>query len=131
MHFYQMANNPLVEFKNIEQAKQYTIGIIRGDWSHSYLLNLGFKEGEQLDLAPEMSINTSKLIAGRINLLVNSELGMKLELKKHNLPFNTVTKIFSIDLTGQNEICMAIHKDSPNELIKKINMAFNRFKKSK
>lgn len=131
IHFYQMANNPAIEFKNIEQAKQYTIGIIRGDWSHSYLLNLGFKEGEQLDLAPEMSINTSKLIAGRINLLVNSELGMKLELKKHNLPFNTVTKLFSIDLTGQNEICMAINKDSPNELIQKINMAFDRFKKSK
>lgn len=130
MHFYKMANSSPVEFKNIEQAKQYTIGIIRGDWSHSYLRNLGFKEGQQLDLAPEMSINTSKLIAGRINLLVNSELGMRLELKKNNLPFSSVTKLFTIDLTGQNEICMALNKDSSKELVQKISLAFKRFKNS-
>jgi polar amino acid transport system substrate-binding protein len=130
MHFYQMATKPTIEFKNMEQAKQYTIGIIRGDWSHSYLLNLGFKEGEQLDLAPEMSINTGKLLAGRIDLLVNSDLGMKLELKKHNLPFSSVTKLFSIDLTGQNEICMAINKDSSQSFIQKISVAFERFKNS-
>ncbi|PAJ75064.1 hypothetical protein CJF42_07090 [Pseudoalteromonas sp. NBT06-2] len=130
MHFYQMTNNSSVQFKNIEQAKQYTIGIIRGDWSHSYLLDLGFKEGEQLDLAPEMSVNTSKLIAGRINLLVNSELGMRLELKKHNLPFSSVTKLFTIDLTGRNEICMAINKNSSKQLVQRINVAFEHFKKS-
>jgi len=128
MHFYKMKDNSSVQFNNIEQAKQFTIGIIRGDWSHSYLLNLGFEEGEQLDLAPEMSINTSKLIAGRINLLVNSELGMRLELKKHNRPFSSVTKLFTIDLTGQNEICMAINKTSSKELIKKISVAFEHFK---
>ncbi|SFD14734.1 substrate-binding periplasmic protein [Pseudoalteromonas denitrificans] len=130
MHFYKMSKNTSIQVNNIEQAKQFVIGLIRGDWSQAYLQDLDFKVGEQLDLAAEMSINTNKLIAGRIDLIINSDLGMALELQKMNLPINSVTKLFTIDLSGQAEICMAINKDSSKDLIQKITLAFESFKNS-
>ena len=128
MHFYKMTTNQHISANDITDIKNYTVGINRSDWIHSHLSSLGFIDGKHLDLAAETQVNINKLVAGRIDLIVNSELGMQLALKKHNLPTHAFTKLLSLDLTGKNDLCMAINKQSSPELIKKITQAFNRLK---
>ncbi len=131
MHFYKLIDNKKVKFKNLEQAKKFTIGINRGDWIHTHLLNLGFEENKQLDVAAETEVNFKKLIAGRVDLLINSEEGMKRSLNSRKLPLNSVVKLMTLDLSNKAEICFALNKTSSPELVNKIKQAFAKYRSIK
>lgn len=55
---------------NIEEAKRFTVGTQRGDFSGTYLQNHAFPK---IDLAADMETTLKKLLSGRIDLLVTSE----------------------------------------------------------
>lgn len=55
---------------NIEEAKRFTVGTQRGDFSGTYLQNHAFPK---IDLAADMETTLKKLLSGRIDLMVTSE----------------------------------------------------------
>lgn len=55
---------------NIEEAKRFTVGTQRGDFSGTYLQNHAFPK---IDLAADMETTVKKLLVGRIDLMVTSE----------------------------------------------------------
>lgn len=55
---------------NIEEAKRFTVGTQRGDFSGTFLQNHAFPK---IDLAADMETTVKKLLVGRIDLMVTSE----------------------------------------------------------
>ncbi|WP_426235234.1 substrate-binding periplasmic protein [Pararhizobium sp. DWP1-1-3] len=55
---------------NIEEAKRFTVGTQRGDFSATYLQNHAFPK---IDLAADMETTVKKLLGGRIDLMMTSE----------------------------------------------------------
>lgn len=55
---------------NIEEAKRFTVGTQRGDFSGTYLQNHAFPK---IDLAADMETTVKKLLVGRIDMMVTSE----------------------------------------------------------
>lgn len=55
---------------NIEEAKRFTVGTQREDFSANYLKNHDFPK---IDLAADMETTAKKLLSGRIDLMMTSE----------------------------------------------------------
>lgn len=65
--FYKLKKRRDIVFTNIEQAKRYTVGTIREDFRHQYLLQQGFS---RLALSAEMAENFRQLLVGKVDLLL-------------------------------------------------------------
>ena len=55
---------------NVEEAKRFTVGTQRGDFSANYLQKHAFPK---VDLAADMETTAKKLLSGRIDLMMTSE----------------------------------------------------------
>ncbi|URK87309.1 transporter substrate-binding domain-containing protein [Rhizobium sp. RCAM05350] len=55
---------------NVEEAKRFTVGTQRGDFSASYLQKHDFPK---IDFAADMETTVKKLLSGRIDLMMTSE----------------------------------------------------------
>lgn len=104
-----------ITLDSLEAAKQYSVGGYNGDAVADYLAAQGFSK---LQLAANDRANAKKLDAGRIDLWASGQyLGPYLaNLEKTGLP----KAIFTFKET---EMSLAFHKDTPDDLIQKLNSA--------
>lgn len=65
--------------KTVEEAKNFTIGVQRGDYAADYLKKQGFT---QLDYASDFGLTLKKLVSGRIDLAMTSEAAFRAEVDK-------------------------------------------------
>lgn len=80
---YQLKRRTDIQLTTLEQAKQYQTGVIRGYAVHEMLKRDGFIDNVHLQLAKDQEQNLRKLFAGKIDLLVGSELDLRWRLQ-HN-----------------------------------------------
>lgn len=65
--------------RTVDEAKNYIVGVQRGDYAADYLTKQGFTK---LDLASDFGLTLKKLISGRIDLAMTSEAAYRAELAK-------------------------------------------------
>jgi polar amino acid transport system substrate-binding protein len=65
--------------RDLEEAKDFSVGVQRGDYAADYLAKQGFRK---LDLASDFSETLKKLLGGRIDLAMTSEAAYLAELAK-------------------------------------------------
>lgn len=63
-----------VVVQNLEDARQYWVGIVRGYFTHKYLLENGFEEGKNLEAVHDDDMNVKKLVSGRVDLMFLDEV---------------------------------------------------------
>lgn len=125
VYFYKLRHNDRVTLSSPEDAKRYRVGVARDDWNEGFLLNKGFKVQVNLDVAATDDANLQTLLAGRIDLMLNSEHAMKRRLKKVNLDYSHVEKAYPHNVKREDPSCMAINKDSDPALIRVLQKAFD------
>ncbi|MCP4405252.1 MAG: amino acid ABC transporter substrate-binding protein [bacterium] len=108
---------------SLEDAKKYTIGVMRDDQAHQFLLKQGFNEEEHLDIVSREELNIRKLIGGRIDFLPSAELSLADRMKKLNLPFSKVEKTFLL-YGGEAKSYMAFSQQTSDELVDRVRAAF-------
>lgn len=96
-------NDTKLQLASLEQAKNFSVGTIRGYYSEGYLRNAGFEEGINLSLSVKSQNLWQMLFNKRIDFVLTNTLSLNNELKKLGFKLNDIDKV--LELT-----------DFPNEL---------------
>lgn len=72
--FYRLDERSDIRVNNLDSAKKYSVCAVRGDYRAEFLQRQQFK---QIDLAPDSTANLKKLLAGRCDLAILTEIGIQ------------------------------------------------------
>ena len=120
---YALASRNDVAINNIDDAKKYSTGVISTGWTHDYLKSEGFETTSHLDIGSSELTNIKKLLAGRIDLVVQEEDLIELRLKKLNKTSNVLKPVFTLISNQHKEGCMAMSLDTSKATINRISAA--------
>jgi len=125
---FKLTDDMAIKLHHLNDAKAYSLGVVRGDYPAEYLLSQGFKVNENLVFSTDDEANTRMLMSRRIDLIVQSEQAFYFRLAKMGFAKNKVTKVMpSID--GRTlEACLAINKNSDPKLITLLDNTFETIK---
>jgi polar amino acid transport system substrate-binding protein len=100
---------------NLEEAKQYTVGTWREDYTETTLKENGFTK---LDIASDFNATLRKLLGGRIDMMPISELYF--DKLKADQPLEMVTVLSS------QPMGIACEKNFPDDLLARMQTALNK-----
>jgi polar amino acid transport system substrate-binding protein len=106
-----------IDPKTIEEAKKYTVGTQRDDFTQTILENNRFPK---IDLATDLNLTLKKLMLGRIDLMPISEKYYD-KLKKEGQPVEAALVI------AEDIYSIACNKSVPDGEIKKLNASLGKF----
>lgn len=118
-YFYKLKSRNDIIIKSLEDAKKYRIGVVKEDIKYKFLAEKGFIKFE---IAASTDLNILKFIGKREDLIAGSELSLQEQLKKINISYDMVEKVFELkELDGKRYL--AFNKNTSDEVV-------NKFKKA-
>lgn len=122
--FYKLKERSDIVVKSMVQAKQYTIGIIREDFRHQYLLQQGFS---RLALSAEMAENFRHLLVGKVDLLLLNQDDVSYLCQSNDFDCARLERQFVVqDL--QLSSYLAASKNTPDSVVQRLDEAFKLIK---
>lgn len=104
-----------IQATTLDEAKKYTIGTWREDYSETLLQQ---REFPKVDVASDFNATLRKLLSGRIDMMPVSESKFE-KLKQDGQPVESVMTF------AEHPVSIACQKDFPDELLGKMQNALN------
>lgn len=123
IYAYKLASND-IKIDSIESLRSAVIGIMRGDNSHSYFLQHGFKDGVNIDISSNEEINLKKLVMGRVDVVIQSKESLDYRLESLGVSNLKLVPGLAIAKNKNAEHCMALSLGTKPEIINKISKGF-------
>lgn len=124
---YQLKESNIA-LTTVEDAKQYSIGVMRSDNSHELLNKMGFIDGEQLDVSSQEDANINKLFAQRVDLIVQSDDAIEYRLNKMDRSIESVEPLVMLHQLTEDSNCMALSVNSDPAVVSTLNKAFKQWR---
>jgi len=115
-----------IRLQTLDDAQKYLLGVIRKYPTTQFLLAAGYP-ADKIESAPDAKANLMKLQTGRIDLFAYNEISfqwMMTDLGLDKDDFETVYVLYDMPLY------FAINKDTPDELVSKLQDSLNTMKES-
>jgi len=125
VHFYKLKTRADIQVESLEDAKRYSIGVTRSDYSHELLRKMKFP---RLEVTSNALSNAQKFLAGRIDLMPTYELTLAARLQQLNTPFRVVEKTVPLIPLADSKTFMAVSRGTDPALIAKLKAAFGQIK---
>ena len=116
---------PIHHIKDLAKEK---IGVIRGDAALDELLAAGVPESSILVLNSHTDVMRMMKL-GKINVVVNTEIGMALNLKNIGLPPDAVVKL--LKLSDGNSLYFGLNLGSDPALVNQLQASIDKLKSEK
>lgn len=126
IYVFTLAHNDK-NIDSIEALKSSVIGIMRGDNSHNFFKKYGFKEQVNLDVSADEDANLLKLVNGKIDAVVQSRDAIEYRLKKLGMNGIKIKSGLAIHQGDHAQHCMALSKGTDQQLVDKVQAAFERW----
>ena len=118
---YRLSSRQDVQLVYFEDAKFYSLGVVRDDFTHEKLVTHGFKH---LDVNNDSLANLKKLLKGRVDLIVQSDSTITRHLAALDIPQSRVTAALPFEL--EQPTCLALNKHTSKELVDKIRTSHSK-----
>lgn len=131
-NFYRLKTRTDINVNSLEDAKKYTVGVIRGFANAKFLFDNGFKkihDGGQIDLVHDEKSNIKKLFVGRIDLLAMSDESLSDNLRLSGLSERKAEIELVYTMRTQNGF-MAFSRNTSREYIDIFQTAFDKIKQN-
>lgn len=113
VYFYRLSTRNDIALHVLDDAKPYSICVVRGDYRAEFLAQSGFAK---LDMTSDSTVNVERLIHGRCDLLLSTEAGMQSKLEA--LRGSRTQVVRSIPLNElDNALYAAFNKDTDPAVI--------------
>lgn len=125
-YLYRLKSREDITIQSLDDARPYRIGVMRGDVRADYLRGQGFSEGSDKGLeVVNVAVSLLKMQqAGRIDLIVFSDEGVKLACEEAKVSCDSITPAFRLDLVGN--LWLAASPQMPPELFNILRKAFQK-----
>lgn len=125
-YLYQLAHRNDIKISSLEEAKNYTVALIRGGVYHKKFFELGFREGKNLLLFNHSEEYIEPFLLGKIDLILGSDIVIPYLLLKHNTELTAVTTALKVgDFSGNY---LALHLTTPDSLVHRLNHLLKKMK---
>lgn len=125
-YLYRLDSRKDIVIKSLDDARAYRIGVLRGDVRTDYLRAQGFTEGTHkgLDVA-NVAVSLLKMQqAGRIDLIVFSDEGVKLACEEAKVSCDSWVPAFRLDMASN--LWLAASPQMPPALFNSLRKSFQR-----
>lgn len=118
-----------IQLNSLEDAKNYVISIVRGSVSDGYLTNAGFKPGLNLDLTSDPGSSPRKLVAGRVDFILQTEYTASERMRELGLDYSILKKIIEVKEIDNRRACMAFSLKTDKGLVERVQAALDKYNK--
>ncbi len=129
INLYKLKSRKEIVVSDLSDAKNYVVSINRDDSAHEYLKTQGFVDGKNIDLSSSEEVSTKKLLAKRVDLIMQTEHTMKQRLSSLGFSLDYVEKVAQVDNFNENNICMAFNLTTDKKLVKLIQKSLDEMNK--
>jgi polar amino acid transport system substrate-binding protein len=123
-HLYKLRSQKDIVVRSLQDAKTYTIGVMRDDVRHEYLQAQGFNK---LVVSSQNADNFKKLVNGQVQLVPMPERDAMLLCEEAHVDCNSLEKIYLLDAMSTG-IYMAYSKSTPDDIVQRTRTAFDKLK---
>ena len=123
-HLYKLRDQKDIVVRNLQDAKNYTIGVMRDDVRHQYLQAQGFGK---LVVSSLVADNFKKLVNRQVQLLPMSETGALQLCEDTGIACANLEKVFTLDAMTTG-LYMAYSKSTPDDVVARTAAAFAKLK---
>jgi polar amino acid transport system substrate-binding protein len=117
-----------IQINSLKELEKYKIGVVRSDVGEELLLNAHVPK-KHLTAVTDIEHNIKKLSSGRIDLISYDEEAFEYALKEHE--GEHPDKYETVYVLAETDVYFAFNKHAPDELIAKVQAAFDKVKESK
>lgn len=125
MFLYKLKKRTDIVINSLDDARKYSIGVLREAAMHQMLRGQGFEDRKQLKDADSNDQNVSLLFRGRIDLIAENPMVMAYEAKKLDLPVSEAEEVL---LLFEHEAYMAFGRQSSGKSVERIRAAFEQIR---
>jgi len=126
-YFAVLESRTDIEINDIDDAKNYRVGVIRKDLAEDYLLAKGFKPDKNLYISSVFSKLWKQLYNGRTDIVMTNSIVWRHELNSSRLDPDELKLIYQVP-DFSSELYLAASLSTEQEIIEKLKMAYNRIK---
>jgi polar amino acid transport system substrate-binding protein len=123
---YKLRGNDGIVVNNLEEAKQYSIGVVRNDAKQVYLQQRGFS---RLVLSVDNHDNFQKLLNRQVQLIPIPENTARLLSKDAQVDFISLEEVYILD-EQPHRVNLAFSLSTPDDIVAKAQRAFEQLKTS-
>ena len=123
-HLYKLRSQKDIVVRNLQDARNYTIGVMRDDVRHEYLQAQGFNK---LVVSSQNADNFKKLVNGQVQLVPMPERDAMLLCEEAHVDCDKLEKIYTLDAMSTG-IYMAYSKSTPDDTVQRTAAAFAKLK---
>lgn len=125
-HLYRLKSRDDIQVSSFADAENWIIGTVRSDSMSRVLLENGFVEGQNLDMVMDKNTNIRRLIVGRVDMVVNTELSMIYLLNKLNVDRSEVEIAYSFPPSDGYYI--GFSRNTSDEIVSEFQLALHRLR---
>jgi len=121
---YKLKKRADIKLTKLDDAKKYSVGVVRDDVLAKHLLGKGFTAGSTQGLQEVNSndLNLQKLEAGRIDMFPISEAALELRCEKNKIDCSQFEPAIELELV--NHLYMAYSKATPDDVVERTRTAY-------
>jgi polar amino acid transport system substrate-binding protein len=124
--FYKLRRSPKIVLDNLEEAKHYSVGVVRNDTRQLFLQKHGFT---RLVVSANNRDNFQKLLNHQVQLLPMTETDARQISKDVQVDFNSLEQVYSLD-EQPIRLYMAFSPGTSDEVVARARHAFEQLKAS-
>jgi polar amino acid transport system substrate-binding protein len=123
-HFYKLRDQAQIVVRNLQDAKNYTVGVMRDDVRHEYLQSQGFTK---LVVSAQYNENFKKLINRQVQLLPMPEQDTQLLCAEAHFDCAGLEKVYTLDALSVG-LYMAYSNATADDVVARTRAEFNKLK---
>ena len=124
--FYKLRGGENIALSSLEDARRYTIGVVRHDTRQLFLQHQGFT---RLVVSANNRDNFQKLLNHQVQLLPMTERDAQIGSEEAHVDFDVLEQVYSID-QQPNHAYLAFSLSTPDETVERARRAFEKLKGS-
>lgn len=122
--FYKLRERRDIVVKSLQDAKNYSVGVVRDDSRQEYLEGKGFNK---MVVSSNNLDNLRKLLSGQVALVPLPEREAREQCADLHIAFEDLESVYTIDELSKG-LYVALSLKTPDETVKRITAAFAQLK---
>lgn len=127
-YLYRLRSRQEVNPQNLEDAKQFVIGVAHGDVYEIYLKSIGFDYGTNLVGFVAKADSIGPFLQHKVDLVIGSPKVIQVWLQRYGKESSEVEPVIEFDMLGLNYL--AVNLDVEPELVDQLQQALDELKSS-
>ncbi|MFZ6769371.1 substrate-binding periplasmic protein [Undibacterium sp. Di26W] len=127
-YLYKLASRTDIRVKTIEDVKRYKVGVNKADITEDILKQHGFEVGRNIDISPQDKSNISKLLLGRVDFIIGTELSIAYLCRQAGISPDKLER--SILLADHGDYYLAMSRQTPATIVNTLRAELTTMKKN-